>query len=66
VETYAACDTDDLNWHLVVRVRGQVVLDQTGYDTSAAYEIRYGSTERAVPRIRQVRIPTTPAEGTAK
>jgi hypothetical protein len=47
-------------------VRGQVVLDQTGYDTSAAYEIRYGSTERAVPRIRQVRIPTTPAEGTAK
>lgn len=55
VQTYAQCDTDDLNWHLVVRVKGQVVLDTTGYDTSDQYEIDYDSTSDAIRAHVQAR-----------
>lgn len=34
VETYASCGDPDLTWHLVVKVRGNVVVDRTGADTS--------------------------------
>jgi hypothetical protein len=58
VETYATCGSSDLDWHLVVRIQGRVVIDETGYDGSDWYEIYYpGGSAR--PRVREV----APLEG---
>ena len=57
-QTYETCGTDDLNWHLVVRIRGQVVLDTTGYDSSIAYEVDYDPNNPAVtPTVHMVAVP---------
>lgn len=56
VQTYSTCTTSNLSWHLVVRVRGTVVVNTTGSGTSQEYSLHFGAgattptvTQRAVP-----------------
>ncbi len=53
VQTYATCN-DNLDWHLVVRIQGQVVLDTTGTDTSTAYEINFNPSAPGNVRVQKV------------
>ncbi|MCZ4498684.1 MAG: hypothetical protein JWQ74_1237 [Marmoricola sp.] len=42
VDTYDSCDATDLNWHLVVRSKGKVVLDQMGSGSSIHFGVGFG------------------------
>jgi hypothetical protein len=46
--TYDVCGAANLDWHLVVRVKGVVVVDVTGSDTSSWYVVDYSSSTGAV------------------
>jgi hypothetical protein len=50
VDVYSPCDATNLNWRLVVRVRGAVVLDTTGSGNSQQYLVNVGSSPRVVQR----------------
>lgn len=43
VNVYDDCGSSDLAWHLVVRVGGHVVVDETGYGDSDTVVVNYGS-----------------------
>ena len=60
VVTYDDCGTSDLNWHLVVRVRGAIVVDQTGYSDSDWYQVDYNAANGST-RVRRVPLAKRPA-----
>ncbi len=47
VVTYSTCSVSNLSWHLVVRVGGQIVLDQRGSGDSNVYSVNVGSSREA-------------------
>jgi hypothetical protein len=53
VVTFNDCSVSNLNWHLVVRVGGQVVLDRTGSGDSDVFEVNVGSSRQA-PTVRDL------------
>ncbi len=44
VVTWSTCDTDQLSWHLVVRVNGVVRIDEEGYGDSDYFLLEYPVT----------------------
>lgn len=52
VVTWSTCETDQLSWHLVVRVNGVVRIDEVGYDSSDYFLLEYPLTTTAKAGVR--------------
>lgn len=50
VVVFDTCDAADLDWHLVVRVGGRVVLDEDGTGDSEVFEVGVGGNRNRVVR----------------
>ena len=47
---WSECDTTDLSWHLVIRIGGHTVVDETGYGDSVGYTVNLGTGAVRVDR----------------